>query len=390
MPEPVRARSRRAGWAGLPEEAVAARATLFTAGLLGALIAVYTSAQSALVFGAHSFALRGTPPEPAWELLLRTAVNFVGVGIIVLGIALWHPERQRGIRLLVTIAGIAAASTVVRAALQAFTVYDVKVSAERSALLTELVSTALIAIIVTVASLLQQWIWRRLHRAERTRMHAQDHVVTLLQELQEESLRVRREVALTLHGTVQSVFVVLAVQLNGIADELDPQRAARVRAVSDQLDRLREGELREVAAALYPQDLERGLQAALTTLLARVPVTVALTADVADAARRIDAADLDITTRVLLFRILEEGIVNALRHGRARALDVSVRAEGGAVEIVVDQDGVPPAPEGRRSGLAALQRFLDLHDGTIELTDGGRFGAGRLRAYLPRVLDDAA
>jgi two-component system, NarL family, sensor histidine kinase UhpB len=387
MPEPrPAAGGRRAGWADESEETVATRVSLFTAVVLGALVSIYTSFQSSLVFGAHSEALLGVPAEPVWELLLRAGVNFVSVAVIVLGIALWHPERQRGLRLAGVVIGIAVAATVFRAIVQSFAVYDVTDPDDRAALLAELFSTAVLAAVIVFVSLLQQWVWRRLHRAERTRLTAQQHVVRLLQELQAESLRVRREAALVLHGSVQSVFVVLGSQIGAIADGLDEPRAIQLRAIASELDRLREGELRALSSELYPQDLERGLRAALATLLGRIPSSVALTSDIADGAARIDAADLDISTRVLVYRIVEEAISNALRHGRATALDVHVDAIGYTVEIVVDQDGRAPDAGTTRSGLARLQQYLDLHEGEIALTAGGRFGAGRLRAYFPHIL----
>ena len=378
-------------WADIPEETIATRVMLITAASVTAIFSIYTSYQSSMVYGAHSQAIRGVAPEPGWEFLVRTAVNLSTLAVIVLLVLWWHPERRRGLLLVAMVVGISVIASLLRGVLQlAAGIYDLALPVGVSATVSELFSTAVFGVAILTASLLHQWLWRRLHRAERVRLDAQRHVTGLLRDLQDEELRVRQEVAQTLHGTVQTVFVVLESQLRAIAQRVDPPDGDQLLGIAGHLDRLRESELRTLSSALYPQDLERGLSAAVATLVARIPSSVAVTADFAAACDRLDGERMDLATRVLVVRIVEEGISNALRHGHARALDLRVSYDGAEIEIVVDQDGTPPADGHRPSGLARLQQYLDLHDGAVTLTDGGRFGTGRLRATLRFPGDDAA
>ncbi|MFE5490049.1 sensor histidine kinase [Streptomyces virginiae] len=82
--------------------------------------------------------------------------------------------------------------------------------------------------------------------------------------------------------------------------------------------------------------------------------------------------------------VVREATTNVLRHGDAqRCLIRLTTLEGGAVTLVVENDGAPEAPAGPPgSGLAGLRERLAALDGTLQagLVGDGRF---RLRAQIP-------
>lgn len=362
---------------------MASRVMVISIAIMGAMFGIYTSMQSSLVYGVASEALRDAPPAPAWELAIRSCVNLLSVAVLVALVLALHPERRRGPILWVQVGGAALAVGVIRGGLQALAgIYDLDVPHSRDALILEIGTTTLVSVTTMVAGLVQQGLWRRVMAADRVRFLAQSRANDLLRELQHEELRVRSEISQTLHGTVQGVFVVLEARLHAIAERLPPGDADELRAVAADLSHLREGEVRRLSGALYPADLERGVRAALTTVLARVPPSVSVTALFTDAARRLDAEDVEIADRVLVVRIVEEALSNALRHGGAMALSVSVTAQGRTIQITVDSDGASPSAAAAWSGLSRLRQYLALSDGHIELTPGGALGGARLRAAL--------
>jgi two-component system, NarL family, sensor histidine kinase UhpB len=368
-------------WVELPADRLSLRVMLVSIAILSGLFALYTSMQSSLVYGAGSEAVRGLPPMPGAELAVRLTINLAAAGVIVGLVALTRPDRRRGVALVLLVLGIAVTVGVLRAGLQAtFGVYSLSTERSRNALLIEIVTSSGVAVITIVAALLQQRLWTRVRAAERVRLAAQQRDAELLRELQQEELRLRRDVSQTLHGSVQSVFVVLEYELGATADEIDPERAARIRAVRDALARLREGELRTLSATLYPVDLDHGVGTAVRALVARVPARVAIALDVDGGSDRLDRSDVDHASRVLAVRIVEEGIANALRHGRATAVAVTLTVDDRRVTVVVDHAGVAPAPDATWSGLARLRREVELGDGAIGLAEGGALGGGRLRA----------
>ncbi|KOU15741.1 histidine kinase [Streptomyces sp. WM6372] len=82
--------------------------------------------------------------------------------------------------------------------------------------------------------------------------------------------------------------------------------------------------------------------------------------------------------------VVREAATNVLRHGDARSCVIRLTApDGGALTLVVENDGAPEAPAGPPgSGLAGLRERLAALDGTLEAgpVGGGRF---RLLARIP-------
>ena len=99
---------------------------------------------------------------------------------------------------------------------------------------------------------------------------------------------------------------------------------------------------------------------------------------------RSDTPD-SVEQRILVIRVLEEGVTNALRHGHAGTLDVSVAVgDDGVLAIELDDDGSGLGDTGRSdwSGLAALDERLTALGGELRL-GASPLGGSRLSARLP-------
>jgi signal transduction histidine kinase len=87
------------------------------------------------------------------------------------------------------------------------------------------------------------------------------------------------------------------------------------------------------------------------------------------------------------YRIAQEGLTNALRHARARRIEVTVGYGPGVVEVRVADDGRGLHPNGDAGhGLVGIRERAALYDGTVELTDapgGGVVLAARLSVGEP-------
>jgi two-component system, NarL family, sensor histidine kinase UhpB len=350
---------------------------LVTTGVIAGMVAVYASAQSVLVLGVFSEELRGKAPTPALELAMRVGVNLIAVAVVVLGAAITRIERRPVAARIALVIAIALSAALVRAALQLATgIYAIGDGGSPNAILTEIVTSTGALSVALVAGLLHHAVWRRSRHADRTRIAAQDRATALLGELQDEELRVRREVAHTIHGSVQNVFVVLEAQLDDIGERVPGDESVRLAAVREHLRMLREGELRELSSRLYPVDLERGLVAAVRTLAARAPAHVTVDVPGLDAFARVSEAAAPPSTQVLIARLLEEAIANALRHGRARRITVDADLDGrDRLTLVIDNDGEPPSPDATPSGLERLRRHVELLDGALTLTEAPDGGA---------------
>lgn len=195
------------------------------------------------VLGVFSQELSSSTPRPLRELTVRIGVSMLCVGVLVLAVALVRPERLRLRGRVVAILAVAVVVTVLRAVLQAsIGIYDVAGSAGHRAMQVEMLTGFTVVVLAQLVGLLFVGMWRAARRGERMRLAAQERAVQLLRELQDEELRIRRESAESIHGSVQGVFVVLEAQLRHLAAAPDAQRDELER-MAGEVGRLREGEL---------------------------------------------------------------------------------------------------------------------------------------------------
>lgn len=367
------------------------RTLLAAAGTVMSVFAVGAAAQTAWVY-THT--VDGTPDVP---LVARFGANFGAVATLLLilgltGVSL--PGRGR----VAVVAGVVGAGTVtagVRLALQiALGVY---VAPSTTVMATELISGAVVSWVSAAIGLVAM-LWQRRLRTE-TQAAAQQalHIELALQALQNEEVRVRREVAEGLHGSVQQRLVLVVARLDRLLDRLAGGAATEedlglLREVREQIETVREGDVRATSRMLYPDQLEVGMVPAIRALLGRIPTSVNTRLGVAPEVRALDdPADprLTQTERLLAVRVVEEAVSNALRHGRADVVDVRVSVEDASLVVLVADDGTGFGDgRGAASGTARLADRLRLAGGDLRLT--GAPGAGaQLRARLPvRALAD--
>lgn len=236
----------------------------------------------------------------------------------------------------------------------------------------EFASATLAAACAIGLGLVQVDVARRIRHAERGQSVAQARAAGLVAELQEEELRLRYELAETIHGSVQGTFVVIETRLRHLAAGVRPRDedgAAELTAIAGQLERLREKELRALSARLYPVDLERGLAPAVRALVVRLPPSVAVRAPAADVLATVEHR-LSHEARVLVIRVIEDALSNALRHGGADEITIDARADADHLRVAVRNNGAPPRPDAPWSGLARLRRRAEVLGGELALVAG--------------------
>jgi len=181
----------------------------------------------------------------------------------------------------------------------------------------------------------------------------------------------RDRIARELHDAVSQKLFSLRLTADAAAALLprDPGRAAAELATVRRLAAEAAEELRGVVVGLLPVDLVGdGLEAALrkqVELLDRVHRPAVRF--VGDAVPRLDPA-----VEEAVYRIAQESLHNALRHGAPEAVTVTLRAAGGAVQLSVADDGAgfdPAAPgsAGRRLGLASMRERARAAGGRLEV-----------------------
>lgn len=252
---------------------------------------------------------------------------------------------------------------------------------------------------------------RRIRAEERLRLREALRAERARRDLEQEELRVRREVSHRLHGGLQQRMVLVNREIEEIRDELlrhgETEQARSLTELSDTLDEIRELEVRAVAHDLYPMAAEIDLPSALLLVIDRLPESVRMRVDYDREAESLyRGAGLSPQDRVLLYSIIEEAATNAVRHGHARNIAVTLgtthdpcadgretRADDArtTAHVRIDDDGTgiddsaPPS----LSGLAVLQARVRARGGELTIAPGTQGTGVRLTARLPlEVLAD--
>jgi signal transduction histidine kinase len=185
-----------------------------------------------------------------------------------------------------------------------------------------------------------------------------------------------RRIERDLHDGAQARLVALGMSLGMAEQKLadDPERAGELLAEARRGAEHALRELRDLARGIHPPVLaDRGLEAALASLVSSTPMRVELSVDVAPRpAPAVESA---------AYFVAAEALANAAKHARAKRVDITIARHADMIELHVRDDGQGGAhPEG--SGLRGLRRRVEALDGTLSVISP-RGGPTTIRAQLP-------
>jgi signal transduction histidine kinase len=209
---------------------------------------------------------------------------------------------------------------------------------------------------------------RRQHRVERleaTRAGAVD-----VQEV--ELRRIERD----LHDGAQARLVALGMSL-GMAEQklqTDPEAVGALLAEARQGATEALEELRDLARGIHPPILtDRGLEAAVSALVARSPVPVTVDVDVL--VRPSPAVE------TAAYFTVSEALANAIKHGNVTRVEVTIRIAHDVLVTEISDDGKGGAdPDGR--GLRGLRQRVEALDGALRVSSP-EGGPTTIRAVIP-------
>lgn len=203
--------------------------------------------------------------------------------------------------------------------------------------------------------------------------------------------RVRAETARHLHDEVQSALLRASLRLVPLAARIeDPADRELLRAAIAEIDSVREEGVRNVGRLLAPPLSSTGLIVALGELADSYSGVMAVEVEfTAVAADRYRVVQEDDRTALAAYRLVEQALQNALKHGTAtRALVAVGLSEEERTLLSVEADGAEPASVRLAgNGTAIINAWLDDVGGSWSL-DPGSAGGSSFRAALGGIGSD--
>ncbi len=190
----------------------------------------------------------------------------------------------------------------------------------------------------------------------------------------------RRRIERDLHDGAQQRLTSLALNLGMARSAMAPDAPPETRrAIEEAHDEAKQAlaELRGFVRGLHPAVLdERGLDAALSGIVARSPVPTSLHVLLAQRPPR--------TLEAVAYFVVSEALTNVARHSGATRAAVRVTSDAHRLVVEVSDDGRGGATTGAGSGLTGLTNRVASVDGTLTVTSPVG-GPTVLRAEMPCV-----
>ena len=172
----------------------------------------------------------------------------------------------------------------------------------------------------------------------------------------------RRRIERDLHDGVQQRLVSLAMDLGRAREKLDsdPERAKELVDVAHEEAKRAITEVRDLARGIHPAVLtDRGLDAALSSLVARSPIPLEVRVEVSERP--------PASVEAAAYFVVSEALANVTKHAGASKATVTVRRSGDRLTVQVQDDGSGGAIVTEGSGLAGLRDRVRALDGELHL-----------------------
>lgn len=229
---------------------------------------------------------------------------------------------------------------------------------------------------------------KRQHVAAQSRIALLEHSQRLERQITEISEREHRRVGRDLHDGLCQYFAAVGCASASLGSDLAASGITEEAALAAELTELIEqgvAQIRDLARGLMPvQMYEAGLAAALEQLAASVSRLQNTTCRLRDGAQvRVEAPSVAIH----LYRIAQEAIHNAIRHGNARTIEISLQKNGPMAMLSIQDDGCGISRAPARSdgmGLSIMKYRSRLIEGNLEI-DEPNTGGTTIRCTFPLI-----
>jgi signal transduction histidine kinase len=238
-------------------------------------------------------------------------------------------------------------------------------------------SRMILFIMVAVASALM----KAKQGADRARIEALERTRELEQEIVRVSEREQRRIGQDLHDGLCQHLAAIGCAAKSLADDLEKTHHPEVAAAQEieQLIKKAVVEARDLARGMFPVQMDAaGLSAALEGLAS---TTTRLTSAVVTFMEVGEPHVADAGTAMHLYRIAQESVANAIKHGAPRKVDITLESQRNSLRLKIEDDGAGffkhPSVVGGM-GLRTMAYRARVIGATLEIRERNGSGTGVL------------
>ncbi|MHC4213276.1 MAG: PAS domain S-box protein [Planctomycetota bacterium] len=200
---------------------------------------------------------------------------------------------------------------------------------------------------------------------------------SLERQILEISEREQRRIGQELHDSIGQQFTGIAFMTKVLEQRLSsklPKEAASAAQIAKLVNQATE-QARSLAKGLHPIDLEAGsLTSALEDLAVGTQNLFGIRCTF-NCNKQIETGNTTIAVNV--YRIVQEAINNAIKHGNAHNISIKMVLEGDKSVLTIENDGsvFPDTIDSKGMGLQIMNHRAELIDGLLEVRKGAKGGA---------------
>ena len=205
--------------------------------------------------------------------------------------------------------------------------------------------------------------------------------VTERRQLEQEILRIsdqeRRRIGQDLHDGLGQMLTGIGLIAQSLVGRLEREGSGHVDDMIEVAELIKEADqnARTLARGLVPVELDDyGLEDALHMMVRNVERLFGVSCKV-DRSGTLFIRDTSATTN--LYRIAQESVSNAIKHGKAENVEISLRTSDGKVELIVTDDGIgfpQVLPDDRGMGVRIMKYRARIIGATLEIRSGSKGG----------------
>jgi len=225
--------------------------------------------------------------------------------------------------------------------------------------------------------MLAGWTFKKQRDNIRARLELLERAQQLEQEIITISEREQERIGRDLHDEVCQYLAAIGFSASMLKQELDSQSHALAKKAGDIASLLQDAAMRarDLARGLSPVDRDEG---GLESALEELALTTAKLAGISCAVICPETVLItDNIQAIHLYRIAQEALSNALKHGRAKSVVIALEVSDGACSLRVSDDGVgfKPLPGERKGmGLKIMRYRARMISGKLEIQPNSPFG----------------